>query len=91
MLVDLEVENAPLSEVAKKLSEEIGEQRIADYWKFALEGKGRVYLQRLLDGVAEKGPGEGDRGRLRRDLDPGLRHEHDARRQAATSRGGVMA
>jgi len=41
-----------MAEVAQKLAEETGEQRIADYWKFALEGKGRVYLQRLLDASA---------------------------------------
>jgi hypothetical protein len=38
-----------MAAVAEKLAEETGDQRIADYWKFALEGKGQVYLQRLLD------------------------------------------
>lgn len=41
-----------MADVAQKLADETGEQRIADYWKFALEGKGRVYLQRLLDASA---------------------------------------
>ena len=35
--------------VAKALSELTGDKRFADYWKFALEGRTEVYLQRLLD------------------------------------------
>lgn len=35
--------------VAKALAEETGDQRFADYWKFALEGRSEVYIQRLLD------------------------------------------
>ncbi len=40
---------AILAGIAKALSEEIGDPRVADYWKFALEGKREVYIQRLLD------------------------------------------
>ena len=35
--------------VARRLGEVLGDQRFADYWKFVLEGKLEVYLQRLLD------------------------------------------
>jgi len=35
--------------VAKALSELTGDKRFADYWKFALEGRTDIYLQRLLD------------------------------------------
>lgn len=35
--------------VAKALAEETGDKRFADYWKFALEGRSDVYIQRLLD------------------------------------------
>ncbi|MFQ6019626.1 MAG: molybdopterin-dependent oxidoreductase, partial [Dehalococcoidia bacterium] len=38
-----------IAEVAKKLGELLDDQRFADYWKFALEGRPEVYLQRLLD------------------------------------------
>jgi nitrate reductase alpha subunit len=37
---------------AKKLSEITEDKRIADYWKFAIEGRAEVYLQRLLDASA---------------------------------------
>ncbi len=36
--------------LAKRLGELLGDQRFADYWKFALEGRPEVYIQRLLDG-----------------------------------------
>jgi len=36
--------------VAKALAEETGDKRFADYWKFALEGRSDIYIQRLLDG-----------------------------------------
>ncbi|MEE9248163.1 MAG: molybdopterin-dependent oxidoreductase [Dehalococcoidia bacterium] len=35
--------------VAKRLGEILSDQRFADYWKFALEGRPEVYIQRLLD------------------------------------------
>ncbi|MBL8695340.1 MAG: molybdopterin-dependent oxidoreductase [Planctomycetes bacterium] len=38
-----------LAGIAKRLSEVTSDRRIADYWKFALEGKREVYIQRLLD------------------------------------------
>jgi len=38
-----------IAEMAKKLGEQINDQRMADYWKFALEGQPEVYMQRLLD------------------------------------------
>ena len=38
-----------LAGTAKALADEMGDPRIADYWKFALEGKREVYIQRLLD------------------------------------------
>ncbi|MBI4431839.1 MAG: molybdopterin-dependent oxidoreductase [Candidatus Omnitrophica bacterium] len=38
-----------LAGIAQKLTELTGDQRISDYWKFALEGKREVYMQRLLD------------------------------------------
>ncbi|OGX37775.1 MAG: nitrate oxidoreductase subunit alpha [Omnitrophica WOR_2 bacterium RIFCSPLOWO2_12_FULL_50_9] len=38
-----------LSQIAQKLGELTGDQRFYDYWKFALEGKREIYIQRLLD------------------------------------------
>ncbi|MBI4115649.1 MAG: molybdopterin-dependent oxidoreductase [Candidatus Omnitrophica bacterium] len=38
-----------LADIATKLADLTGDQRIRDYWKFALEGKREVYIQRLLD------------------------------------------
>ncbi|MBI2165051.1 MAG: molybdopterin-dependent oxidoreductase [Chloroflexi bacterium] len=35
--------------VARRLGEIMGDQRLANYWKFALEGRPEVYIQRLLD------------------------------------------
>jgi nitrate reductase alpha subunit len=39
-----------IAEVAQRLGEVLDDGRFADYWKFALEGRPEVYLQRLLDG-----------------------------------------
>lgn len=39
-----------LASMAKKLGEITGESRMADMWKFALEKKTEVYIQRLFDG-----------------------------------------
>ncbi len=36
--------------VAKKLAEITGDERFRDYWKFALEKREEVYIDRLLDG-----------------------------------------
>jgi len=38
-----------LAGVAQKLGEILQDQRYADYWKFALEGRPQIYIQRLLD------------------------------------------
>src|SRR3990170_4138388 len=38
-----------LAGVAQKLAEITGDKRISDHFKFALEGKREVYIQRLLD------------------------------------------
>jgi nitrate reductase alpha subunit len=38
-----------LAGAAQALSRVTGDQRIANYWKFAIEGRPEVYLQRLLD------------------------------------------
>ncbi|MBI4339432.1 MAG: molybdopterin-dependent oxidoreductase, partial [Chloroflexi bacterium] len=38
-----------LADFARKLSEVTKDSRFADYWKFSLEGKTDVYIQRLLD------------------------------------------
>ena len=38
-----------LAQIAEKLGELTGDKRFYDYWKFALEGKREVYIQRLLD------------------------------------------
>ncbi len=38
------------AEVAKTLGELLHDNRFADYWKFALEGRTDVYIDRLLDG-----------------------------------------
>lgn len=38
-----------LAGIAKRLGELTGDSRFSDYWKFALEGKREVYIQRLLD------------------------------------------
>lgn len=35
--------------VGKALAEQTGDRRFADYWKFILEGKSRVYIQRVLN------------------------------------------
>ncbi len=38
-----------LAELAAAIGDKIGDQRFRDYWKFALEGRPEVYIQRLLD------------------------------------------
>ncbi len=36
--------------VAQRLGEQLADSRFSDYWKFALEGRPEVYIDRLLDG-----------------------------------------
>jgi nitrate reductase alpha subunit len=38
-----------LAETAAAIGDQLGDQRFRDYWKFILEGKPEVYIQRLLD------------------------------------------
>lgn len=38
-----------LAEVAAAIGDELDDQRFRDYWKFILEGRSEVYIQRLLD------------------------------------------
>ncbi|OUC07869.1 nitrate oxidoreductase subunit alpha, partial [Litorilinea aerophila] len=38
-----------LAEVSAALADEIGEPRLRDYWRFILEGRPEIYIQRLLD------------------------------------------
>ena len=38
-----------LAELAAALGEKLGDERFRNYWKFALEGKPEIYIQRLLD------------------------------------------
>lgn len=38
-----------LAEMAAALGKEMNDPRFAEYWKFALEGKTEVYIQRLVD------------------------------------------
>lgn len=41
-----------LAGVAAKMGELLNDKRFAEYWKFALEGKEEVYIDRLMDGSA---------------------------------------
>jgi len=38
-----------LAELGAVLGDQLGDSRFRDYWKFALEGRPEVYIQRLLD------------------------------------------
>ena len=49
-LYDTKDDVAIVSGVAKALGDHYADQRFADYWKFALEGRTDVYIDRLLDG-----------------------------------------
>ncbi|MCC6381895.1 MAG: molybdopterin-dependent oxidoreductase [Dehalococcoidia bacterium] len=51
-MFDTKDDIAILAGVAKALSDETGDRRFADYWKFALEGRADVYMQRLVDSSA---------------------------------------
>ncbi len=48
-IYDTKDDIAIMAGVAKALADVTGDKRFADYWKFALEGKAEVYMQRLLD------------------------------------------
>jgi nitrate reductase alpha subunit len=48
-LYDTRDDSRILAEVAAALGEQTGDPRFRDYWKFLLEGKPEVYIQRLLD------------------------------------------
>ena len=51
-LYDTKDDAAIIAGVAARLGEILGDQRFADYWKFVLEGRPEVYIQRLLDSSA---------------------------------------
>jgi nitrate reductase alpha subunit len=38
-----------LAKIAERMGELIGDKRFSEYWKFILEGKRGIYIQRLLD------------------------------------------
>jgi nitrate reductase alpha subunit len=48
-LYDTKDDIAILAGVAQALARVTGDKRITDYWKFAIEGRPEVYIQRLLD------------------------------------------
>jgi nitrate reductase alpha subunit len=41
-----------MARVAERLGQILDDSRFSDYWKFALEGRAEVYMQRLLDASA---------------------------------------
>ena len=48
-LYDTRDDSRILAELAAKIGDTIGDTRFRDYWKFILDGKPEVYIQRLLD------------------------------------------
>jgi nitrate reductase alpha subunit len=48
-LYDTRDDSRILAEVAAALGDQVGDPRFRDYWKFLLEGKPEIYIQRLLD------------------------------------------
>jgi nitrate reductase alpha subunit len=48
-LYDTRDDSRILAEVAAALGDQVGDPRFRDYWKFILEGKPEIYIQRLLD------------------------------------------
>ena len=48
-LYDTRDDSRILAEVAVAIGDQLGDQRFRDYWKFLLEGKPEIYIQRLLD------------------------------------------
>ncbi len=51
-LFDSEDDLMMMARVAERLGQLLGDDRFSDYWKFALEGRGEIYMQRLLDASA---------------------------------------
>jgi len=51
-LYDTKDDVAIYGEVARALATETGDRRFTDYWRFVLEGRREVYLQRLLESSA---------------------------------------
>ena len=51
-LFDSEDDLTIIAKVAQRLGEVLDDSRFSDYWKFALEGRAEVYMQRLLDASA---------------------------------------
>ncbi|MBI4483549.1 MAG: molybdopterin-dependent oxidoreductase [Acidobacteria bacterium] len=49
-LYDTKDDTLIMAGVAQKLAELTGDRRFSDYWKFSLEKRTEVYIQRLLDG-----------------------------------------
>jgi len=49
-IYDTKDDIAIVAGVAQALGQLLNDQRFSDYWKFALEGKTEVYINRLLDG-----------------------------------------
>ena len=41
-----------LAELAAAIGDQLDDQRFRDYWKFALEGRPEIYIQRLIDASA---------------------------------------
>ncbi len=48
-LYDTRDDSRILAELAAQIGDTLGDTRFHDYWKFLLEGKPEVYIQRLLD------------------------------------------
>jgi nitrate reductase alpha subunit len=48
-LYDTRDDSRILAETAAAIGDQIGDTRFRDYWKFVLEGRPEVYIQRLLD------------------------------------------
>jgi nitrate reductase / nitrite oxidoreductase, alpha subunit len=48
-LYDTKDDGLILAELAAAIGDKLDDQRFADYWKFMLEGRPEVYIQRLLD------------------------------------------
>ncbi|MCP3974551.1 MAG: molybdopterin-dependent oxidoreductase [bacterium] len=51
-LFDSEDDLMMMAKVAERLGRVLDDPRFSDYWKFALEDRGEVYMQRLLDASA---------------------------------------
>lgn len=55
-LYDTRDDSRILAEMAATLGKQLNDQRFSDYWKFVLENKPEIYIQRLLDSsVTTKG------------------------------------